>query len=490
MSSKISIFALLENLHHARVLCIGDIILDHFHYGSVNRVSPEAPIPVLKLEKKVTMLGGAGNVVRNLAGLGAQVNLTSVIGKDPEGDEIKRLVNEEGLLDLLLVDAGSRQTSVKTRYLADGQQILRTDHETIFDLNNSIEEKLIAQAVKVMQNCDVVILSDYAKGILTNKTIIELIKAAKVGSKVVIVDPKGGDYDRYRGADIITPNRRELFEATGMPTDSDHEVTMAAQSLIDMHSFGAVLATRSMDGMTLLKKDGGLSHLRAETIDVFDVSGAGDTVVATLAAAISSGANIEDAARLANVAAGIVVGKVGTTAVFTKDFLPELLHQDQINSEAKILGLEPALDRINSWRRNGKSVGFTNGCFDLLHPGHISLLKQAQDAADKLVVGLNSDASVKLLKGNERPVQSELARAIILASLSAVDMVIIFSEETPITLIEELRPDVLVKGADYTLRNVVGSDIVKSYGGRVLLAEILPGHSTTETIAKLGGDAI
>jgi D-beta-D-heptose 7-phosphate kinase / D-beta-D-heptose 1-phosphate adenosyltransferase len=490
MSAQISIFALLENLHHARVLCIGDVILDHFHYGSVDRVSPEAPIPVLKLERKVTMLGGAGNVVRNLAGLGAQVNFISVIGKDPEGSEIKRLIREEGLVDMLLVDNGARQTSVKTRYLADGQQVLRTDHETIFTLSHNIEEKLIAKAVKAMKSCDAVILSDYAKGALTDKTIVELIKAAKVGSKVVIVDPKGGDYGRYRGADIITPNLRELFEATGMPTDSDEEVTLAAQSLIEMYSFGAVLATRSMDGMTLLKKDGGLSHLRAESIDVFDVSGAGDTVVATLAAAISAGADIEDAARLANVAAGIVVGKVGTAVVFTKDFLTELLHQDQISSEAKILGLEPALDRLDKWRRNGNSVGFTNGCFDLLHPGHISLLNQAQDATDKLVVGLNSDASVKLLKGDERPVQSELARAIILASLSAVDMVIIFSEKTPIKLIEELRPDVLIKGADYTLRNVVGSDIVKSYGGRVLLAEIMPGHSTTGTIAKLGRDAI
>ena len=210
MSAQISIFELLENLHHARVLSIGDVILDHFHSGSVNRISPEAPIPVLKLEKKITMLGGAGNVVRNLAGLGAQVNFTSVIGKDPEGVEIKRLIREEGLINMLLVDDGARQTSVKTRYLADGQQILRTDHETISTLNHNIEEKLIAKAVKAMQSCDAVILSDYAKGVLTDKTIVELIKAAKLGSKVVIVDPKGVDYSRYRGADIITPNRREL----------------------------------------------------------------------------------------------------------------------------------------------------------------------------------------------------------------------------------------------------------------------------------------
>ena len=490
MSAPISIISLLENLHLARILCIGDVILDHFYSGSIDRISPEAPIPVLKLENKVSMLGGAGNVVRNLAGLGAKVSFTTVVGKDIDGDEIKRLICKEGLVDFLVIDDETRRTSVKTRFMAEGQQILRTDHENVFALNDQIEKKLITTATEAMRNCDAIILSDYAKGVLTDKAIVELIKAAKAGSKVIIIDPKGVDYSCYNGADIITPNRRELFEATGMPTDSDEDVALAAQNLIEKYGFGAVIATRSKDGMTLLRKDGRLSHLRAEAIDVFDVSGAGDTVVATLATALSAGADIEDAARLANIAAGIVVGKVGTAVVFTKEFLPELLHQDQINSEAKVMALEPALDRISKWRRSGNSIGFTNGCFDLLHPGHISLLNQAREQTDKLVVGLNSDSSVKVLKGKERPVQSELARAIILASLSAVDMVIIFSEETPIKLIERLRPDVLIKGADYTLKNVVGSEIVQSYGGRIFLAEIIPGHSTTGTIAKLGKDGI
>jgi len=485
MSKQIALVQLLENLHYASILCVGDVILDHFHSGSVDRISPEAPIPVLKLEDKVTMLGGAGNVVRNLAGLGSQVNFTTVIGKDSEGEEIRKLIRQEGLVDSLLIDDATRQTSVKSRYLADGQQILRTDQETIFPLNRNVEKKLISTAVKAMEACEAVIISDYAKGVLTDKVLAELIKAAKSKSKIVIVDPKGGNYGRYFGADIITPNRRELFEATGMPTRSDDEVTLAAQSLIDSHSFGAVLATRSKDGLTLLRNNGEVSHLRAEAVDVFDVSGAGDTVVATLATALSAGAEIEDAARLANIAAGIVVGKVGTAVVFTKDFLTELIHQDQINREAKILEIEPALERINKWRRQGSKIGFTNGCFDLLHPGHISLLKQARSTADKLVVGLNSDNSVTLLKGDNRPVQSELARAIVLASLSVVDIVIIFSEETPIKLIEKLRPDVLVKGSDYTVEDVVGAKQVVSYGGRVLLADIMPGHSTTGTIAKL-----
>jgi len=486
MSEPIKLIPLLEGLHRARVVCIGDVILDHFYSGSVDRISPEAPIPVLKLENKVTMLGGAGNVVRNLAGFGSQVNFITVIGKDNEGEEIKKLIREEALVSLLHIDDNTRQTSVKSRYLADGQQILRTDHETISMLNKNVEKKLISTAVKAMATCEAIIISDYAKGVLTNMALSEIIKAARKKSKIVIVDPKGVDYKRYRGADIITPNRRELFEATGMPTSSDEEITQAAQSLIDTHNFGAVLATRSKDGMTLLRNNKKVSHLRAESVDVFDVSGAGDTVVATLAAALSVGAEIEDAAKLANVAAGIVVGKIGTAAIFTKDFLTQLQHQDQINRESKILEIEPALERVHKWRRQGNKIGFTNGCFDLLHPGHISLLKQARDATDRLIVGLNSDTSVRLLKGDKRPVQSELARAIILASLSVVDMVIIFSEETPIKLIEKLSPDVLVKGADYTVKNVIGAKQVKSYGGSVLLAEIVPGHSTTETITKLG----
>ena len=486
MSQQITLIALLERLHHARVLCVGDVILDHFHSGSVERISPEAPIPVLKLENKVTMLGGAGNVVRNLVGLGSQVSFTTVIGRDSEGEEVKRLIREEGLVDSILINDDTRKTSVKSRYLADGQQILRTDHETIFALNKKIEKQLITKAIKAMEACQTIVISDYAKGVLTEKVLSELIKAAKTRSKLVIVDPKGVDYKRYRGADIITPNRRELFEATGMPTGNDEEVALAAQSLIESHSFGAVLATRSKDGMTLLRDNGREAHLRAEAVDVFDVSGAGDTVVATLATALSAGAEIEDAAKLANVSAGIVVGKVGTAVVFTEDFLTELHHQDQINPKSKILDIETALERVQKWQRQGNKVGFTNGCFDLLHPGHISLLKQARDATDKLVVGINSDTSVRLLKGDKRPVQGEVARATILASLSEVDMVIIFTEETPIKLIKKLRPDVLVKGADYTVNDVVGAEHVMSYGGHVLLAKLIPGHSTSETIAKLG----
>ena len=488
MSDRTTLISLVETLSSARVLCVGDVILDYFHYGSVGRISPEAPIPILKLERDVSMLGGAGNVVRNLVGLGAGVRFATVVGKDSDGREIERLIAEEGITDQPLVDDGRRRTSAKSRYLAGGQQMLRTDRETVFPLDATLEAKLIATAISAMADCDVVVLSDYAKGVLGTATIKQLIAAAKAASKVVIVDPKGSDYSRYRGADVITPNRQELAQATGMPTASDEDVTLAAQSLIDAHDFGAVLATRSKDGMTLLVRDGSLTHLKAEARDVFDVSGAGDTVVATLAAALGAGGELETAATLANVAAGIVVAKVGTAVAFAADVISALHHQDRNTAEAKVMAVKPALDRIDMWRRSGLTVGFTNGCFDLLHPGHISLLSQAKKASGKLVVGLNSDSSVKLLKGSERPVQTEAARAAVLASLASVDLVIIFSEQTPLKLIEKLRPDVLIKGADYSVEKVVGADIVKSYGGRVVLAELAAGHSTTQTIAKLTGD--
>jgi len=488
MSDRTTLISLVETLNTARVLCVGDVILDHFHYGSVGRISPEAPIPILKLERDVSMLGGAGNVVRNLAGLGAGVRFATVVGKDSDGREIERLIGEEGIADQPLVDAGGRRTSAKSRYLAGGQQMLRTDRETVFPLDETLEAKLIATAISAMADCDAVVLSDYAKGVLGAATIKQLIGAAKAASKVVIVDPKGSDYSRYRGADVITPNRQELGQATGMPTASDEDVTLAAQSLIDAHDFGAVLATRSKDGMTLLVRDGNLTHLKAEARDVFDVSGAGDTVVATMAAALGAGGELETAATLANIAAGIVVAKVGTAVAFAADVISALHHQDRNTAEAKVMAVKPALDRIDMWRRSGLTVGFTNGCFDLLHPGHISLLSQAKKASGKLVVGLNSDSSVKLLKGSDRPVQSESARAAVLASLASVDLVIIFSEQTPLKLIEKLRPDVLIKGADYSVDKVVGADTVKSYGGRVVLAELAAGHSTTQTIAKLTGD--
>ena len=296
------------------------------------------------------------------------------------------------------------------------------------------------------------------------------------------MDPKGPDYSRYAGADVVTPNRRELAEATEMPVDTEAGIVAAAVALRRAHGFGAVLVTRAEDGMTLVDAEGSL-HYPAEAADVFDVSGAGDTVVATLAAGLAAGLELRVAARIANMAAGIVVGKVGTAVAREADLLAALSPQG--GALRKVVSREVAVEQVERWRRKGWRTGFTNGCFDLLHPGHVHLLEQARGQCDRLVVGLNSDASVRRLKGPTRPVQPEAARAAVLASVGAVDLVVVYDEDTPEETLELLRPDLLVKGSDYTMDRVVGADMVQGWGGRVFLAELLAGHSTTATVAKI-----
>jgi D-beta-D-heptose 7-phosphate kinase/D-beta-D-heptose 1-phosphate adenosyltransferase len=476
---------LVSRLAGARVLVVGDVMLDHFHYGVVERISPEAPIPVLRVDREDTMLGGAGNVVRNLGSLAADARFVTITGKDAAGRNIARLIRKEGVRDEPLVDDG-RRTSTKTRYIAGVQQVLRADRESTTPLDANAEARLIKAVTAALRTCQTVVLSDYGKGTLSAGIAKKIIRQALKAKKTVIVDPKGTDYSRYQGADLITPNRRELAEASGLDIITDADVVRAAKRLIKRHRFGAVLATRSADGLTVVTNAGVVAHLPAETQEVFDVSGAGDTVVATVAAALAAGIDLDQAAALANVAAGIVVGKVGTNAVLAADLIAALHHRDLTSAEAKVLSLDQVRDLIAQWRRAGHPVGFTNGCFDLLHPGHISLLKQARRACRRLVVGLNSDASVRGLKGNGRPVQSEAARATVLASLASVDAVVIFPERTPLKLIKALKPDVLIKGADYNIDSVVGADVVRKYGGTVKLAKLEPGHSTSATIAKMG----
>ena len=485
MSERADLIDLVASLKEARVLCIGDVMLDHFRYGEVERISPEAPVPVLRLEREVTMLGGAGNVARNLAALGAEVGFVSVAGDDEDGARARALLADLGLRDFVLVADGGRRTSTKTRYLAGTQQVLRADSETTAPLAPDIRAKVLAAAGKALDRCQVLVLSDYGKGVLGDGIAAELIAQARDAGRPVVVDPKGTDFARYRGASVLTPNRRELGEEARLPTTSDDDIVEAARHLVTSFDFDAVLVTRGGDGMTLVEAEAGFVHLPAEACEVFDVSGAGDTVAATLAAALAAGAELPKAAALANVAAGIVVAKVGTAAAYADDVIGALRHQDLSLAEAKIMALRSALDRVQSWRQLGQKIGFTNGCFDLLHPGHVSLLAKAKEACDHLVVGLNGDASVTRLKGADRPIQTEAARAAVLASLASVDMVVIFAEDTPMELIEALRPDLMVKGADYAPDEVVGADYVDSYGGRVMLVELEPGYSTSATIARM-----
>jgi len=485
--SEDGLHAILPALTQARVLCVGDLMLDRFVYGAVERISPEAPIPVLKVDHEAAMLGGAGNVVRNIAALGAQSGFVSVIGVDAAGTQIERLLGGMESVEASLVPVRGRDTTIKIRYIAAGQQLLRADYENNAALPAEAHQAVIARATALLENCHVLALSDYGKGVLGDGIAAALIEAGRQRGCTVIVDPKGSDYGRYRGAHVITPNARELALASGLPTGNDEQIVAAARKLMDDCSIEAVLATRSGEGMSLVARDGRGVHIRAQAREVFDVAGAGDTVVAVLAAARAAGADLESAARLANVAAGIVVGKLGTAVASPEELQAAINGQAAAAPSAKLMPWDQAAARARRWRDQGLSVGFTNGCFDLLHPGHVSLLRQARAGCDRLIVGLNSDASVRRLKGESRPVQNEAARAAVLASLADVDALVIFPQDTPEELIGALRPQLLVKGADYTEDEVVGAALVKSWGGRVMLADLAPGHSTSNTIQTLAG---
>ena len=476
---------LVEQLPNAKVLCIGDVMLDRFVYGSVTRISPEAPIPIIRVERESAMLGGAGNVTRNATALGAAVRFLSLVGDDLPGREVMEYVaGDKGVEPYIQIER-NRPTTIKTRYIAGGQQLLRSDNETTAPLAEATISNLSALAAQLAPDVSAIVLSDYGKGVLHGDVVAATIAAARKAGKPVIVDPKGTDYGIYRGATVVTPNRAEAQAATGIEVHSDEDAIAAATKIITECGIENVLLTRSQDGMTLVTSKGDAIHLPTEAREVFDVSGAGDTVVACLASAIAGGASLSDAARIANVAAGIVVGKIGTAVVYPDELISVLHHHDLMIGEAKLMPLDRMVDRVERWRRKGYKVGFTNGCFDLLHPGHLSLLQQARSNCDRLIVGLNSDASVKRLKGEARPVQSEAARAAVLGSLETVSGVVIFGEDTPITVIEALKPDILVKGADYTIDKVVGADIVQGYGGKIVLANLADGFSTTSTIARI-----
>ena len=475
---------LVRRLSGARVLVVGDIMLDRFIYGRISRISPEAPVPVLRCERTEFTLGGAGNVVRNLIAVGARPSFAGVVGEDTEGETIRKMLTELSGAHFVLAGEHRRKTTVKTRFIADRQQVLRVDSESC----HLLEEQSIRQITEFlhqeMEQCQSVILSDYNKGFLCPSMIEEIISQARYLEKPVIVDPKGTDFTRYQGATILTPNLKELAEASHLPVDGDSAVVDAAHWLISSCHLQAVVATRGHEGMAVVKKSGEAIHLKAEALEVFDVSGAGDTVIAVLAAAVGAGVPLLKAAELANVAAGVVVGKVGTAVVHPEELIQALHHQELSSAETKVLSLQSALETVEGWRRQGYRVGFTNGVFDLLHHGHLSLLSQASQMCDRLIVGLNSDLSVRRLAGEE-PLQHETTRSAILASLELVDMVVIFHEETPVHLLDALRPDVLIKGANYRIEEVIGGDFVRHYGGEVILADVADIYATNATIARM-----
>jgi D-beta-D-heptose 7-phosphate kinase/D-beta-D-heptose 1-phosphate adenosyltransferase len=467
---------LQDQFASSRVLVIGDVALDCYVYGDVIRISPEAPVPVLRIHSTRDAPGCAANVAANVAALGAQATLIGLTGTDAAAAQLAATMH--GISQALTIADPNRPTTIKTRYIASGQQIVRADQETTQPPGSATEDRILEMFTAALEANDVVAISDYNKGMLTDRILRSIIDAARAAGKPVIVDPKRLTFASYRGATIVKPNRSELVAATGLPCQTDDEARIAAQAAIDATS-AMILLTRSEQGMSLFQPGAAPVHCRTEARDVFDVSGAGDTVAAVMAVALAAGIDPLEAMRLSNAAAGLVVGKRGTATVTAAE-LSEALAKSQRGFESRVISRDAAIRQRDAWRRQGLSCGFTNGCFDLIHPGHISLLKRAKASCDRLIVALNSDNSVRRLKGPSRPLQDQNARAYVMAHIEQVDGVILFDEDTPLELINALKPDVLIKGADYREDQVVGADLVKSWGGRVVLANLLPEQSTTK----------
>lgn len=486
----------IEKFHLKKVAIVGDVMLDRYVYGSVNRISPEAPVPIITTDRYESRLGGAGNVALNLAKLGAHVFLTTVVGNDKTGNEIQHLLvdkqmgfvgydnpHEPGMFPAVLVEK-DRISTKKTRYVADGmQQLLRADRETVDLIEDITERRVIETVIDDVRECDIVIISDYGKGVITKPVIDAVLERAASANKIVIVDPKSADFSRYAGAFIITPNLLELQATTHCQFESEGAMIDHALMLLNMNNISHMLLTRGADGVTLISRNGKIDHITSTANEVVDVSGAGDTLVACLAMGLAAGVALLAAAELANRAAGIVVGKQGTAFVGRDELSQSLSYDDMVTTARKLCGYTAAINQVNRWRSAGFSVGFANGCFDMLHNGHISLLQRSKKACHRLIVAINSDASVKRLKGDDRPICAEVDRAMMLAALESVDMVVIFDEDTPLDLIKLLRPDMLFKGSEYSGKNIVGEEQVH----QVIIFDRLTEHSTSEIIAKAKG---
>ncbi|ADE38947.1 PfkB family carbohydrate kinase [Candidatus Puniceispirillum marinum] len=471
-------FCTIQNSH---ILVVGDVMLDRFIDGHVSRISPEAPVPILEKSAVKQMPGGSANVACNLAFLGAKTTLIGAIGDDDAGQILAAELGKNPAITFAPHIVAGRPTTLKTRYRAAGQQILRVDDEDTSPLMPDVTDAILSQietCLKSTPAVDAVIISDYAKGCLTPAVIQKIVTLCKQADIKTIADPKLADFSAYRGVDILTPNLSELRAASYEALDAIDDITNVAHDLIVKHELGGILATLSARGMVLTVA-GGTTILGAATArDVFDVSGAGDTVVATVAACVAQNIAHPLAVDIANLAAGVAVAKSGTAIVSPGEILAQL-------PTTKIATDWPYwADQCQQWRKSGAKVGFTNGCFDLLHPGHIYLLQQAAAHCDRLIVGLNSDLSVKRLKGNNRPLQSSDSRANVLASLPFIDGVAVFEEDTPYNLVSTLQPDVIIKGGDYKASDVVGADIVNARGGEVIITPTLGTHSSSAIIER------
>jgi D-beta-D-heptose 7-phosphate kinase/D-beta-D-heptose 1-phosphate adenosyltransferase len=483
-----------DTLSHAMarqtVLCVGDLMLDEFVYGEVSRISPEAPAPVIAVQRTESNIGGAGNVARNVAAMGARCIFVGLVGADEAAAQLKAALAREERIESVLICDPARPTTRKVRFVSEhfSTHMLRADWERAVPAAPDVEQQLIKAVLSRLSDADIVLLSDYAKGALTARVIRNVIDTARKLGKRVIVDPKTANFAIYRGATLLTPNCKEFAEATRSRADTDARIAEAALDAMQLADCEAILVTQSEQGMTLVPRQGEAIHVGAHPVRVRDVSGAGDTVAAVLAIALAAGADWDTSLRMANAGAAVAVSKKGTATITSAELRRKILPHAFLAAEEKIVVSDDDLGGLLAeWRGQGLRIGFTNGCFDILHPGHVKVLTAARGACDRLIVGLNSDASVRRLKGEGRPLQDERARAEVLAALEAVDLVAIFSEDTPIKLISDIKPSVLVKGGDYVREQVVGHDIVEAYGGTVMLVDLLPGFSTTSLVNRAKG---
>lgn len=463
-----------------KILVIGDLIVDHYLWGSSDRISPEAPVPVVSINNESRVLGGAGNVINNLKALNAKVDVMSVLGECKVSSELKLLLNEIEIDTQYLIIEPKRISSKKTRIIAAQQQVVRYDQENSEEINKASQKALLLNFRKRITGYDCVLLSDYGKGVLTNELTQQLIKIAKQQSVKILVDPKGLDYAKYKGAYLLTPNKKEASEATGINITDDASLACTIKQLKEECELDVSLITLSEQGVAIYDGEGLRNH-PTQTREVFDVTGAGDTVLASLGFALSCELDIDEAVKFANLAAGVVVGKIGSATATLNEIIEYESSLNKSTSNAHIKTLNEIAALSEELKTRGKKIVFTNGCFDLLHAGHVRYLEVSKNFGDVLILGLNSDRSVAALKGEGRPINTQIDRAYILAALEAVDYVVIFDDDTPYDLINAIKPHTLVKGGDYKGKEVVGQDIAHE----LKLIQFVDETSTTKTIKKI-----
>lgn len=475
---------LLNRIEGLHILVVGDIMLDEHIWTDVQRISPEAPVQVAEVQRVTRTNGGAANVATNIRGLGAAVQIAGVVGNDDYARHLTRLLNDIRVdVSGVITDAG-RPTTVKTRVIARGQHVVRIDREVTTPITEKLEEQLREFVFKHLSDADALVLSDYNKGVLTPKLCQYIINKAINLDKPVIVDPKGKDYRKYGGVTLITPNEKEAEVATNIEIRDDETLERAAQKILQITRARWVLVTRGAKGVTLFSK-GIKHHIPAIPVEVYDVAGAGDTVVAMLGALLALGTPIETAASLANIAASCVIQKPGVVSISRQELVAYFDSHKGPGDHHKIKTIEELEKIVKDLKKEGKKIVFTNGCFDLLHAGHIQLLNEARRYGDVLIVGINSDSSVRQLKGKNRPITGERERAELLAALSTVDYIIIFNEDTPEETLERLQVHVHVKGGDYSSESLPEAGVVRRYGGEIILLPYIEGYSTSAIIAKI-----